>query len=144
MSDPVNENEPVESELDSQNPVDESSEEVTPPAENVDDENDPNEEAAIETQSPQFAELPLTKSKSGSSMERFYDVSVNVSAEIGRVSMTLGELLRIGEGAVVKLDRQVSAPVELVAQGVRVASGDVVVVDDCFAVRIREIEKARN
>ncbi len=110
--------------------------------------NDANEQANTDSdlvaQSPQFADLPTTKSENGSTMERFYDVSVNVSAEIGRASMTLGELLRIGEGAVVKLDRQVSAPVELVAQGVRVASGDVVVVDDCFAVRIREIEKARS
>jgi len=70
-------------------------------------------------------------------------VGVNVTAELGRVTMSLGELIRIGEGAVIKLNRPVTAPVELMAQGVRVAKGEVVVVDDFFAVRIREIEPSR-
>ena len=100
-------------------------------------------EAKTDVQTPQFADLPAARSENGTSMDHLYDVSVEVSAEIGRVSMTLGELLRIGEGAVIKLNRQVSAPVELVAQGVRVALADVVVVDDYFAVRVRSIERSR-
>jgi flagellar motor switch protein FliN/FliY len=98
--------------------------------------------AAVEAKTPQFDEVPVTSATSGTTLERFRDVSVSISAELGRVSMPLGELLKIGEGAVVKLDRPVSAPVELLAQGVRVALGEVVVVDDCFAVRIREIDSA--
>ena len=97
---------------------------------------------SVEAKTPQFDEVPVTSATSGTTLERFRDVSVSISAELGRVSMPLGELLKIGEGAVVKLDRPVSAPVELLAQGVRVALGEVVVVDDCFAVRIREIDSA--
>ena len=97
----------------------------------------------LTVQQPDFTEVPVTASKTGTAMEHLHDVPVEVSAELGRVSMTIGELLRIGEGAVIKLNRQISAPVELVAQGVRVAMADVVVVDDCFAVRIRSVERSR-
>ncbi len=46
----------------------------------------------------------------------------------------------IGRFSVVELGRAVSEPIDLMAQGVRVARGEVVVVDDCFALRIKEIE----
>ncbi len=74
-----------------------------------------------------------------SSMERFYDVRVSVWAELGRVEMPLGDLLQLGEGSVLRLDRPVGDPVDLVSQGVKLARGEVVVVDDSFAIRIREI-----
>ncbi|MGB6043892.1 MAG: FliM/FliN family flagellar motor switch protein [Pirellulales bacterium] len=73
-------------------------------------------------------------------MDRFYNVNVTVWAELGRTAMPIGELVKLGEGAVLKLGRSVSEPVDLVAQGVVLARGEVVVVDDCFAVRIKEIE----
>jgi len=72
-------------------------------------------------------------------LDRFYDVSVNLWAELGKISIPLGELLKLGQGSVVRLNRPISEPVELVAQGVRLARGEVVVVDDCFAIRITEI-----
>lgn len=97
----------------------------------------------VPVQAPRFAELQPAFSGDGASLDRFYDVSVTVSAELGRVSMALGELLKMGDGSVVKLDRPVTAPVELMAQGVRVAWGEVVVVDDCFAIRVKEIERTR-
>jgi flagellar motor switch protein FliN/FliY len=76
-------------------------------------------------------------------MDRFFDVTVKVWAELGRVQLTLGELLRLGEGAVLKLDRPISAPVDLMAQGVCFARGEVVVMDDYFAIRIKEIETSK-
>lgn len=103
----------------------------------------PDASAPVQVQTPQYQELPATSAETGTSLDRFFDVSVTVSAELGRVSMPLGEMMRLGPGAVVKLDRPVSAAVELLAQGVRVAVGEVVVVDDCFAVRIKEIERSR-
>jgi flagellar motor switch protein FliN/FliY len=107
------------------------------------EESTPDQQVEVEVKTPEFEELAAQEAANGTSIDRFYDVSVSISAELGRVSMPLGELLRLGEGAVVKLDRPVSAPVELMAQGVRVALGEVVVVDDCFAIRIREIQAAR-
>ncbi len=68
------------------------------------------------------------------------DVRVTVSAELGRVTMPIGDLLKLGEGSVVELNHPVTGPIDLVANGVRIARGEVVVVDDCFAVQIKQIE----
>ncbi|MBT5019763.1 MAG: flagellar motor switch protein FliN [Planctomicrobium sp.] len=73
-------------------------------------------------------------------LNRFYDVNVTVSVELGRVEMPIGEMLQLGDGAVVELTRNVSEEVDIMAQGVRIAKGEVVVVDDRFAVRITNIE----
>ncbi len=97
----------------------------------------------VAVQTPQFAEMTEGRSGDGTTMERFYDVNVTVWAELGRVSVPLGHLVQIGEGTVMKLDRPISAPVDLMAQGVRMARGEVVVVDDCFAIRVKEIEPSR-
>ncbi|HWL09043.1 MAG TPA: flagellar motor switch protein FliN [Planctomicrobium sp.] len=75
-------------------------------------------------------------------LKRFYDVNMSVSVELGRANMPIGELLRLSEGAVIQLDRLVSQPVDVIAQGVRLARGEVVVVDERYAVRITQIESA--
>ncbi len=73
------------------------------------------------------------------SLDRLLDVSVTVAAELGRVSMPISEILKLGTGTVLELDRPVSEPVDLMVQGVRLARGEVVIVDDRFAIRIKEI-----
>lgn len=100
---------------------------------------DPN----VDVKTPEFAPLQGASDTVGSTIDRFFDVDVTVWAELGRVTMSLGELMKLGPNAVVRLGRSVSAPVELMAQGVRFATGEVVVVDDCFAVRIKDVEDPR-
>ena len=73
-------------------------------------------------------------------LNRLMDVSVTLTVELGRVRMPIGELLQLGRGSVIEFDRNVNEPVDILAQGVRVARGDVVVVDDRYAVRITKIE----
>jgi len=90
-----------------------------------------------------FSELPDNRPEREGSMERFYDVNIPVWAELGRIEMPIGELMRIDAGTVLRLDRPVSEPVEIVSQGVTLARGEVVVVDDCFAVRIKEIHSSK-
>ena len=75
-------------------------------------------------------------------LDRFYDVSVTVTAELGRVSMPIGELVRLGEGSVIELERSVNEPVDIMAQGVQLARGDIVAVDGRYAVRITEVLQA--
>jgi len=97
----------------------------------------------IRVRNPEFAPLQDSGQTAGdTSLNRFFDVSVTVSAELGRVTMPIGQLLRLGEGAVVELNRPVTGPIDLVANGVRIARGEVVVVDDCFAIRIKQVEPA--
>lgn len=95
----------------------------------------------VDIQRPEFAQLKDASSPSGTnSLGRFYDVNVTVSAELGRVTLPIGELVQLGEGSVVELNRPVTGPVDLVANGVRIARGEVVVVDGCFAIHIKQIE----
>jgi flagellar motor switch protein FliN/FliY len=89
------------------------------------------------------ADLPELESeatgKANGSLDHLLDVSVCVSVELGRTTMTIADLLKLEIGSVVGLDRAVSEPVDLLVQGVLFARGEVVVIDDSFAIRIREI-----
>ena len=99
--------------------------------------------AANPTVLASVADLPELESesagKANGSLDHLLDVSVCVSAELGRATMTIAELLKLEVGSVVGLDRAVSEPVDLLVQGVLFARGEVVVIDDAFAIRIREI-----
>jgi flagellar motor switch protein FliN/FliY len=88
---------------------------------------------------PEFAQLRESSGRGSGTLERFYNVHVPIWAELGRVELPLGELIKLSEGAVVRLERPVSEPVDIVSQGVKLARGEVIVIDDCFAVRIKEI-----
>jgi flagellar motor switch protein FliN/FliY len=67
------------------------------------------------------------------------DVSMDVTAQIGSTRMTISELLALHEGAVVELDRAAGAPADLLVNGHLIARGEVVVIDENFALRITEI-----
>ncbi|MGD9857703.1 MAG: flagellar motor switch protein FliN [Planctomycetaceae bacterium] len=80
------------------------------------------------------AELPLA---------RFLDVTLSASVELGRALIPIGDVLKLGEGAVLELDREVTEPVDIMVQGVRLARGEVVIVDNNYAVRITEVESGQ-
>jgi flagellar motor switch protein FliN/FliY len=67
------------------------------------------------------------------------DVAMEVSVELGRTRMTVRELLALAPGTIVQLDRAAGSPVDLLVNGTLLARGEVVVVDEEFAVRISEI-----
>jgi flagellar motor switch protein FliN/FliY len=96
--------------------------------------------SAVAVKTPEFAELtPAVPVTGAASLDNLLDVTVTVTAELGRSTTSIGELLKLSVGSVVELDRLISEPVELMAQGVRLARGEVVVVEDRFAIRIKEI-----
>lgn len=98
------------------------------------------ETSAEEVSVPEFATTQDRRvTLVDANMDRLHGVKVPVWVELGRVEMLIGEMLRLGEGSVVRLDRSVGDPVDLVSQGVKLARGEVVVVDDSFAIRIREV-----
>ena len=66
-------------------------------------------------------------------------VHMEITAEIGRTRMTVQELLELAAGSVVELDRPVGSPADLLVNGRLFARGEVVVVDEDFALRITEI-----
>jgi flagellar motor switch protein FliN/FliY len=75
-------------------------------------------------------------------LSRFYDVKVTVTVELGRTSIPLSEMLKLNEGAVVELNRAIGEPVDLVADGVLLARGEIVVVNECYGIRITEVNSA--
>jgi flagellar motor switch protein FliN/FliY len=66
-------------------------------------------------------------------------VKIQLQVRVGNVSMTLGELMAARENAVLALDRAVDQPVDLMLEGRTVARGQLVAVDEHFAVRITEL-----
>jgi flagellar motor switch protein FliN/FliY len=77
------------------------------------------------------------------SLSSLMDVTVTVTAELGRIKRSINSILKLGVGSVVDLDRNMSEPVDLLVQGTLLARGEVVVVEDRFAVRIKEIVDTR-
>lgn len=67
------------------------------------------------------------------------EVVLTVCAEIGRSEMTIEEVLKLGPGSLIELDKLAGEPVELLVNDRRIARGEVVVVDDSFGVRITEL-----
>jgi len=85
--------------------------------------------------------LPLTSkgSASGPSLDFLQDVPITITARLGQTVMPIGDILKLGPGAVVELDRDISQPVDLTVRGMVFARGEVVVVDGNFAIRIKEL-----
>ncbi len=67
------------------------------------------------------------------------DLSLPVSIELGRTSMTVQEILRLGRGAVIQLDRLAGEPIDIYVGERKFAEGEVVVVGEHFGVRISRI-----
>jgi len=70
-----------------------------------------------------------------------YDVPVQLAAVLGRASMPVNQLLRLGRGAVVELDRKVGEPVDIFVNNRLVARGEVLIVDDRLGITMTEIIK---
>ena len=75
-------------------------------------------------------------------LEAVFDVPVKVSAALGRARMEVGELLRLGPGAVLELDRKVGEAIDIYVNNRLVARGEVVLVEDKLGVTMTEIIKA--
>ncbi len=75
-------------------------------------------------------------------LEAVFDVPVQVSAVLGRARMEVGELLKLGPGAVLELDRKVGEAIDIYVNNRLVARGEVVLVEDKLGVTMTEIIKA--
>src|SRR4051794_40361534 len=77
-------------------------------------------------------------------IEMLVDVALEVSVELGRSHMSIGEILGLRTGSVIELDKLAGEPVDVSVNGTLIARGEVVVVDEKFGVRITEVvSKAR-
>ncbi len=85
---------------------------------------------------------PESMSRSASELEALFDVPVKVSAVLGRARMEVGDLLKLGPGAVLELDRKVGEAIDIYVNNRLVARGEVVLVEDKLGVTMTEIIKA--
>ena len=70
-------------------------------------------------------------------------VPLQISVEIGSTTRKIKDILDFAQGTIIELERQAGAPVDVIVNGNLIARGDVVVIDDNFAVRITEIVKSK-
>jgi flagellar motor switch protein FliN len=82
---------------------------------------------------------PQTLAPSITDLGAVYDVPVQVSAVLGHASMQVSQLLKLGRGAVIELDRRVGEAIEIYVNDRLVARGEVVIVDDRLGITMTEI-----
>lgn len=103
----------------------------------------------LETARDDITEKPdLTGDGTGTSedsgLEAVYDIPVTVSAVLGTTKMQIHQLLKLGRGAVVELDRKVGEAVDIYVNDRLVARGEVVIVEDKLGITMTEIVKSGN
>jgi len=79
--------------------------------------------------------------KSATDLAPVFDVPVSISAVLGRSNMSVAQLLQLGQGSVLELDRKVGEAIDIYVNNRLVARGEVVIVDDRLGVTMTEIIK---
>jgi flagellar motor switch protein FliN/FliY len=79
--------------------------------------------------------------KNASDLAPVFDVPVNISAVLGRAHLSVAQLLQLGQGSVLELDRKVGEAIDIYVNNRLVARGEVVVVEDRLGVTMTEIIK---
>lgn len=95
-----------------------------------------------EFQKPDFEQVQDGAAAGGQAepdIDVILDVPVTLSLEVGRAKMSVGDLLRLNQGAVVELDRKAGDPLDVLVNGALVARGEIVVVNDKFGIRLTEV-----
>lgn len=98
------------------------------------------QDAGVEVHEAQLPEAAEAGAKAGGGqIDILLDTTVPVMVRLGEADVPVRELLQMGPGSVIRLDRQVGEPVDLFLRGVQFANGTLVVVGDRLGVRITEV-----
>lgn len=93
-----------------------------------------------QAQSVEFSEADGSEAAaSGGSIDLLLAMDVPVKVVIGRAELSVKRLLKLGPGSVLVLDKSIGEPADLYLKDIKFATGNIVVVDDRFAVRIKQI-----
>lgn len=89
----------------------------------------------------EFPPLDASSQKRGAArdLDFILDIPLQVAVELGRTSMIISELLQLGQGSVVQLNKLAGEPLEILVNGKLLARGEPVVVNEKFGVRITDI-----
>lgn len=94
------------------------------------------------TQAMEKDEKQIGSTVNAKDLEAVYEVPVQISAVLGRATMPVSQLLKLGRGAVVELDRRIGEAIDVYVNNRLVARGEVVVVDDRLGITMTEIIKS--
>ena len=97
-------------------------------------------DSKTQVQSAEFSEATGAEAAgAGGNIEILLDMNIPVTVAIGKKEMPVRRLLQLGPNSVLKLDKSIDTPVDLYLKDTKFATGNVVVVDGRFAVKIKEI-----
>ena len=94
---------------------------------------------AIQKASFESLEASETGDRAMRDVSMIMDLPVQIMVELGRAKMSIGELLALHKGAVIELNVQAGAPLDLVVNGCLIAQGEVVIVNDRYGIRLTDI-----
>lgn len=86
-----------------------------------------------------FPEFEASDARGLQSIDLIQDVPLEVTVQLGKTRMKIKDILELGEGAIVELDKLAGEPVDLLVNGKLIAIGEVVVIDENFGFRVKEI-----
>lgn len=93
-----------------------------------------------EAQAAQFSEMSGdSRTGGGKDIDFLLDIPLDVSVELGRTRMLIKDLLQLGQGSVVELEKLAGEPMEILVNNKLIARGEVVVVNEKFGVRLTDI-----
>jgi flagellar motor switch protein FliN/FliY len=97
----------------------------------------------LQNGAPQNPDMPLEPEmkRTATDLEAVFDVNVNVSAILGKSTMEVSQLLKLGKGSVVELDRKIGEAIDIFVNDRLVARGEVVLVEDRLGITMTEIVK---
>ena len=121
--------------------------------------NDPNGKITIEEPADEALETTLAtsdikkvgfpsfkspiKEKAENSLDMLFDIQMKVVVELGRTVLKIKDILELGPGSIIELDKLSGEPVDILVNGSLVAKGEVVVIDENFAIRISDVAMGR-
>ncbi len=103
---------------------------------------DPKNAAVARAQFGDLAPHPAPGGGGEMNLNLILDVAVTLALEVGRARMSVRDLLQLSPGAVVELDRLAGEPLDVLVNGVRIARGEVVVVNEKFGIRLTDVVSA--
>ena len=102
------------------------------------------EEKDLKVENPAGKEDEKVERSSLENLRVLENIDVKLTVEVGGAEIKLRELLRINEGSVIELERLAGDPLDILANGVKIAKGEVVMVGERFGIRFTEVTNPEN
>ena len=93
-----------------------------------------------EAKTAEFPETPDSETVSEeTNLDILLDVTMPITVNIGKTEVPFRRLLQLGPGSVLQLDKTIGQPAELFVQDIKFATGEIVVIEGCFAVKMKDV-----